>query len=92
MKRSTTILLLIIAVLLISLSLIYPVRAEIGRSIHDGKWDIRYTNCQGRLVVYEDVRVTDVDENFITIVTERGKETRLPLRSVCSELIMDRKR
>ena len=84
--------LFVIAMLLILLSLVYPVRADIGRSIHDGKWDISYTSCAGKLMIYEDVTVTDVDENFITFTDSRGKETKLPLRSVCSELIMDRKR
>lgn len=84
--------LLIIAMLLIVMSLVLPVRADIGRSIHDGYWDIKYTNCQGVLVVYENVSVTDADNNFITIVDIKGKEIKLPVRSVCSEMIMERKR
>lgn len=79
-------------VVLVFVVLVKWAQAGIGRSIYDGVWDIQYTNCQGQPMSYENVRVTDVDDNFITFTDSRGKETKLPVRSVCSEMIMERKR
>lgn len=92
MKKSTTMLLLIIAALLIALSLIYPVRADVGRSIYDGVWNIIFTSCSGQTVVYEAVKVVDVNDTFISFTDSRGKETKLPLTSTCSEVVMQRER
>jgi hypothetical protein len=93
MKKNTMILLLIIAGLLIFLSLVYPVRSDIGRSIFDGTWNIRYTDCQGRLTIYKSAKVVDSDDVWLTIKYNNGRsETRLPVQSVCAEIIMDRER
>lgn len=92
MKKSTMIMLFIIAMLLILLSLVYPVRADIGQSIYDGVWNITFYSCSGQTVVYEAVKVVDVNDTFISFTNSRGKETKLPLTSTCSEVVMERGR
>lgn len=80
-------------VILVFFMLVRWAQADIGRSIHDGTWTIRYTDCQGNLTIYENATVTDSGDVWLTIVYDNGQsETKLPIRSVCAEIRMDRER
>jgi hypothetical protein len=84
---------LIVFVCLVMFMLVKWAQADIGRSIYDGSWTIRFTDCQGNITVYENVKVTDSDDVWITFIYDNGRfETKLPLRSVCATIIMDRDR
>ena len=84
---------LIVFVTLVLFMLVRWAQADIGRSIHDGYWTIRYTDCQGNLTVYKEAKVTDSDDVWLTIVYDNGRsETKLPIRSMCVEIRMDRER
>lgn len=85
--------LLIVVVVLVLTVLIKWAQADVGRSIHDGLWTVRYTNCQGQLTVYEHAKVVDTGNIWLTVTWENGqKEIKLPLSSLCSEIILERER
>lgn len=85
--------LLIMVVVLVFVVLVKWAQADIGRSIHDGLWTVRYTSCQGQLTVYEHATVIDSGDVWLTITWDNGqKEIKLPVRSLCSELILERER
>jgi len=85
--------LLIVFVVLVFVVLIRWAQADIGRSIHDGLWTVHYTNCQGQLAIYEHAKVTDSGDVWLTITWDNGqREIKLPIRSNCAELIMERER
>ena len=85
--------LLIAVVVFVFVALVKWAQADIGRSIHDGIWTVRYTNCQGQLTVYEHATVTDSGEVWLTITWDNGqREIKLPIHSLCAEMILERER
>lgn len=84
----------ILFIALVFLLLFQWAYADIGRSIFDGKWTIRYTDCGGRLTIYKNVSVTDQDDKFITFYWyDMGKhERKLPLSVSCAAVVMERER
>lgn len=94
MSKTTFTLWVIIALLLMSLALIMPVRAASGpgQSIHDGTWTITHTGCNGKTTVYPDCRVLDINEVYVTFTSAgRSREIKLPIVTGCSETIMERR-
>ena len=84
---------LIIAALLIIMSLVYPVRADMGRSPYDGEWTITFTACNGQTRVYDHCEVTQLNEQWVTFTwAGRSREIKLPIMSMCSTIIMERER
>jgi hypothetical protein len=84
---------LIIAALLIIMSLVYPVRADMGRSPYDGEWTITFTACNGNTRVYDHCEVTQLNEQWVTFTwAGRSREIKLPILSMCSTIIMERER
>lgn len=64
-----------------------------GQSIHDGEWTIIFTNCQGITKTYDDCRVLDINDTFVTFTTAgRSREIKLPIVSACSSIVMERER
>lgn len=85
--------LLIIAAVAIMFFLVKEAQADMSRSIYDGEWTIRYTDCQGILHIYEEVTVLESGDVWITFrVGDSGPEIKLPVRSNCNEIIMIRLR
>jgi hypothetical protein len=94
LKKSTFILCLIIASLLITLSIVLPARSASGpgRSIYDGSWTITHTGCSGKTTIYEDCRVLDINDVYVTFTSAgRSREIKLPLVTGCSETVMERR-
>jgi hypothetical protein len=84
---------LIIAALLIIMAFVYPVRSDIGQSPYDGEWTITFTACNGQTKVYDHCEVTLLNEQWVTFTwAGRSREIKLPLMSMCSTIIMERKR
>lgn len=84
---------IIIALLLITLGLVYPVRADTGRSVYDGEWTINFTDCAGQTTVYEYCKVNNINDTFVTFTAGgRSREVKLPMTSVCATIIMERER
>jgi hypothetical protein len=95
MSKSTKIKILgiIIALLLITMALVYPVRADTARSVFDGEWTIKFTDCGGATTVYEYCVVNNINDTFVTFSAGgRSREIKLPLTSVCAMIIMERER
>lgn len=83
----------IIAFLLITLSLVWSVRADTARSVFDGEWTIKFTDCAGATTVFENCKVNNINDTFVTFSAGgRSLERRLPLTSVCATIIMERER
>ena len=84
---------LLIAALLIIMSLVYPVRADMGRSPYDGEWTISFTACNGKTRIYDHCEVTQLNEQWVTFTSAgRSREIKLPIMSMCSTIIMERER
>jgi hypothetical protein len=95
MKQSTKIKILgiIIALLLVTIALVYPVRADIGQGVFTGEWTIKFTDCRGQTTVYENCKINDLDANFVTFAWGgRSGEIKLPITSFCAMIIMERER
>ena len=83
----------IIALLLIAMALVYPVRADTARSVLDGEWTIIFTDCAGKEIFYYDCKIGELSDSWVTFTQGgRGREIKLPLVSVCATVIMERER
>ena len=83
----------IIAILLIAMGLIYPVRADLGQSVFDGEWTIIFTDCAGKVRTYFDCKISELTDSWITFTQSgRSQEIMLPLQSVCATIVMERER
>jgi hypothetical protein len=63
------------------------------RSVYDGTWTITFSDCRGAETVYDNCRVIDINEVFVTFTWGgRRAEIKLPVISGCSTTIMQRER
>ena len=95
MKPLTMTSLLIIAGLLMVHSLVWTptIWGQVQRSVFDGEWVINYTDCNGVTTIYEDCKVTDIDDVWLTFTCAgRSSEIKLSLTSVCATIVMERER
>ena len=66
---------------------------QVERSVFDGEWVINYTDCNGVTTIYEDCKITAMDEVWITFTSAgRSREIKLPATSVCATITMERER
>ncbi len=94
MKPKEMALWLAIAALLITMALVYPSHGASGpsRSVYDGSWIITFYGCDGKVTVYEDCYILDLNDVFVTFRSAgRSREIKLPITTGCSHTIWERR-
>lgn len=90
MRVKTFILVLVIAVLLIIMAFLWPIRSHAQTSMYDGVWTITYVDCQGNEFVYKGSKIDDFEGNWLMFTDGSRKEHAILMYSTCSTVRMER--
>ena len=92
MRLKTFVLCFIIALLLLCLALVYPVRSGAQESMFAGTWTITYSDCHGQVTIYEDCKIQDVRDNYVLFKVAGRRVHMIPIITGCSSIKFVRER